>query len=648
MPRRWRSLAVAAGLAAGAVCVAVDGPAGAGDCAERDPFTAAFQDDWHRAYGPPAFAAFVEDRVTGCTYGFGDLTAIFPLASSAKVLVLASALVGVQDGVLSFDALYPDLYSMIHVSDDDATRRLLRVLNPTYGIAVMAQRFGLSSAYVRSAGAFGSTSVTAADAVELVDKVIGSDASPLTAPDLRSQAGSLTEDVDPSQKWGVSAGVPAGWHVSLKNGWYPTGPGDIGPAGFWRINSIGLVSDDAGDERWSIAVLGNEWISYSQGVSAIQAIATQAADVLAPEPRAERVAAATVAPLAQGEPGGFVPVAPRRVLDTRVAGRPVPAGAVTPVDLAGVTPAGATSAVVHLTVDEPDADGYLTAVPCGQAVPLASSVNYARGSPSSDDAIAPMAAGTSICVYTSARTHLVVDITGAYTARAGQRFTAQAVPVRLVDTRSTGRPVAAGSVTAVDVGPSGGALLNVTADGAADPGYLTAYPCDAGVPATSTVNVPIGRPTAGEAVIPVGGDGTVCVYASTAVGVIVDLLGTFSDDPAGLWFQAARPVRVLDTRDGTGGWLGSVGAGQTIDVDVGLPAGAVAVGTLTAAGVTRRGYVTAWAGGGVPLVSNLNHIRGDVIPNLTAVAVGGDGRIRLFSSAGGTRLVFDVAGWFTL
>jgi hypothetical protein len=68
---------------------------------------------------------------------------------------------------------------------------------------------------------------------------------------------------------------------------------------------------------------------------------------------------------------------------------------------------------------------------------------------------------------------------------------------------------------------------------------------------------------------------------------------------------------------------------------------------LTATGVIRSGYVTAWADRDVPLASNLNHQRGDVIPNLTAVAVAADGHLRLFSSAGGTRLVFDVAGWFT-
>ena len=139
-------------LLASAAVVVLAGSAAAGDCAGRDPFTADFQDAWHDTYGTPHFAAFVEDRVTGCRYGFGDATAIFPLASSSKVLVMAAALVGVQDGAWTLDSVAPLLDPMIHVSDDDATSALLQVLNPTYGIAVMAQRFGLSSAYVRSAG----------------------------------------------------------------------------------------------------------------------------------------------------------------------------------------------------------------------------------------------------------------------------------------------------------------------------------------------------------------------------------------------------------------------------------------------------------------------------------------------------------------
>src|SRR5262249_4217132 len=159
-------------------------------------------------------------------------------------------------------------------------------------------------------------------------------------------------------------------------------------------------------------------------------------------------------------------------------------------------------------------------------------------------------------------------------------------------------------------GPAGAALLNVTADGATDPGFLTAYPCGGGVPPTSTVNFPIGRPVAGEAVVPVAADRTVCIYASASVAVIVDLLGTYADDPVGLLVRTAVPARLLDTRDGTGGWLGVLGAGQTVDVATGLPGGRVAVGTVTAAGGGRRGFVTAWAGGDVPLASNLNYERG--------------------------------------
>jgi hypothetical protein len=113
-----------------------------------------------------------------------------------------------------------------------------------------------------------------------------------------------------------------------------------------------------------------------------------------------------------------------------------------------------------------------------------------------------------------------------------------------------------------------------------------------------------------------------------------------------LLFRTAVPARLLDTRDGTGGWLGVLGTGQTVDVATGLPGGTVAVGTLTAAGGGRRGFVTAWAGGGVPLASNLIYERGDVIPNLTAVAVADDGRFRLYSGSGGTHLLFDLAGWF--
>ena len=89
--------------------------------------------------------------------------------------------------------------------------------------------------------------------------------------------------------------------------------------------------------------------------------------------------AAAVTPV--GAPATFVAVPTTRVLDTRSGGGRLAAGEERVVALTGLVPAGATAAVVNLTVDGPAADGYLTAYPCGTPPPLASNLNYTAGRP---------------------------------------------------------------------------------------------------------------------------------------------------------------------------------------------------------------------------------------------------------------------------
>jgi hypothetical protein len=185
----------------------------------------------------------------------------------------------------------------------------------------------------------------------------------------------------------------------------------------------------------------------------------------------------------------------------------------------------------------------------------------------------------------------------------GARFT-PSTPTRLLDTRAGSR-LAAGAVVSVVV-PAGvsAATVNLTADGPATAGFLTAYRCDQPRPLASNVNYGARETVANLGVVPVGADGRLCVSASAATDVIVDLLGTAG--AGGLRFQAAEPVRLLDTRDGTGGWSGRPGAFQPLDLPALPDAAALA---LTVATVTPDGdgFTTLYpCGAERPLASNLN------------------------------------------
>jgi len=119
-------------------------------------------------------------------------------------------------------------------------------------------------------------------------------------------------------------------------------------------------------------------------------------------------------------------------------------------------------------------------------------------------------------------------------------------------------------------------------------------------------------------------------------------------------FTPLTPARILDTRDGTGGFHAPIGAGQTINVQVtsvgGVPAAGVAavVFNATAVNPTSNTYLTVWpAGIARPANSNVNVVAGETRPNLVTVAVGAGGQVSLFNNAGSADAIFDIVGFYT-
>ena len=363
---------------------------------------------------------------------------------------------------------------------------------------------------------------------------------------------------------------------------------------------------------------------------------------------------ATFAPtVAAGPKAGLVPVDPVRVLDTRVAGGNLSAGSVRQVDVSSAAPAGATAAAVNLTVDQPAADGYLTAWDCNGPPPNVSALNYEAGLPRGAATVVALSPTRSFCVFSLAAAALVVDVDAVYTPGAGQRFSPQS-PTRILDTRTSGAP-GPGAVARVTVPAVGGVTpaavtVNLTATGGAQPGYLTAFPCVSTPPTVSNVNHGVGVPAANLATVKVAADGSLCVFTLQRVDVVIDLLGEWG--PAGLWYQAATPARLLDTRTGAGGWLGATAPLQSLDLDItavpGVPASAQAVaGTVTATNPWGDGFVTTWpCASARPTASTLNYQRADSVPNAAVVALGPDRKVCAASLAP-AYVLFDLTGWFT-
>jgi hypothetical protein len=124
--------------------------------------------------------------------------------------------------------------------------------------------------------------------------------------------------------------------------------------------------------------------------------------------------------------------------------------------------------------------------------------------------------------------------------------------------------------------------------------------------------------------------------------------------PAPGSFRPLPPIRILDTRDGTGGVRGKLGPGQTLELHVaglnGVDASAsAAVINLTVDGATAPSYLTIYPSGQpTPMVSNLNFQPGQVVANLTHVAIGAGGAVSVYNAQGWVDVVLDLNGFFTL
>ena len=338
-------------------------------------------------------------------------------------------------------------------------------------------------------------------------------------------------------------------------------------------------------------------------------------------------------------------VAPERVLDTRTdsPGRLAAGGTVT-VDLAGDVPASATAVAVNLALVGPAAPGFLIAHPCDGPRPDTSNVN-STGPTRAAGAIVSLSAARTICVFTSTAADVIVDLQAVLVpvgTAGGAGLTPVAPPARLVDTRMTGR--AATLTLPVPLGASMVAV-NVTATGADAPGFVTAYPCGGDPPLVSNVNVGPGETNAGAGFVSVGAGGSICVFASAPIDVIVDLTATLTTG-TGLVYVPVSSRRMIDTRSGVGGWSPVHGAGQTLDVGVAPPDIGAVTGTLVLVTPSAPSFVAAEPCGGSPTgTSSINGLTGDVVANGLTVGVT-SGRLCLTARAAG-HTVFDVTGWWT-
>jgi hypothetical protein len=164
---------------------------------------------------------------------------------------------------------------MIEDSDNDAATDLWDAVGGGSGIGSFNTSAGLGqttpSGCVECPGfpwpGWGLTKTVPADQLALLRAII--QPGPLLTAAQRSYALSLMENVTPSQRWGVSGGVPAAVTVALKNGWLPLNTADTD----WQVNSVGWVSGQGRDYLVAVLTTGDATEQYGidtiSGLSAL-------------------------------------------------------------------------------------------------------------------------------------------------------------------------------------------------------------------------------------------------------------------------------------------------------------------------------------------------------------------------------------------
>ncbi|HRE02502.1 MAG TPA: hypothetical protein PLV68_14460, partial [Ilumatobacteraceae bacterium] len=240
-----------------------------------------------------------------------------------------------------------------------------------------------------------------------------------------------------------------------------------------------------------------------------------------------------------------------------------------------------------------------------------------------------------------ARTAEVTPLGTAMLEAAGHSSYRPVNPARLADTRGgystvdgafngIGRRNSATTTELAIAGRAGvgadaaSAALTITAVDGAVAGFLTVYPCTDERPNAAQVNYGAGTVVATTMLVGLSENGSVCIYTSADVDLVVDVAGSFP--AAAEAFVATAPARLVDTRvdptlatvDGQYLGIGVRGAGSVSQITVAnradVPWGVSSAAlTVTVVGAATAGFVTVFpCGQARPETASVNFAPGSV------------------------------------
>jgi hypothetical protein len=256
----------------------VAGNAAAQRGCNQDVFATEWTQQVDSRVGDLAITASVYDTRTSCWYEF-EPSLVLTTASAVKLQVLAANLDRVETAGRDFTANErAHAQRMLWFSHNSPSTSALYGSVGTSGMQRFSAAVGADS--TRHSSIYGVTSGPARDftRVALATLDLGAP-SPLTVRS-RRVARDLLSDVHFTQRWGISAGLPADHEVWLKNGFFPcTGCRPFVGVYSWRIASTGFVERPDGT-GWAITVMTDGAKDHSQGSDVVELFASHVAEYL--------------------------------------------------------------------------------------------------------------------------------------------------------------------------------------------------------------------------------------------------------------------------------------------------------------------------------------------------------------------------------
>jgi hypothetical protein len=238
--------------------------------------------------------------------------------------------------------------------------------------------------------------------------------------------------------------------------------------------------------------------------------------------------------------GRFVPVATRRLVDTREPGPfagALPVRGELTVPLPDGVPADAAALAVNVTSVGETTPGFLSGRPAGTPLQVTSFLNTnGSGQAVAATTILPVSP-SGITLYSNGGGHVVVDFLGWFTGASAddssEGLFVPLAPQRLLDTRETHpRAWPGGTVELAASFPGAAALVtNVTATRADRAGFVTAYPAGTARPDTSTLNPAMFEHTVANMAITQLSERGLAYYSHAGSDVVVDVTGIFTGSP---------------------------------------------------------------------------------------------------------------------